>query len=74
MFRRNWRAQAPTTLPTAAANTNFTEPPLRNDRLWSGGILDPTHDAATEAGDAALLQAAVSNVDSGANTFALKLS
>jgi hypothetical protein len=64
----------PTTLPTAAAAANFTGTPLQYELPGSGGILEPTHDAATEAADAALLQAAVSNVDSGAGTFTLTLS
>ena len=62
------------TLPTAIAATNFAGAPLQFDIPGSGGVLAPTHDAAAEATDAALIQAAISNVDAGAGTFTLTLS
>jgi hypothetical protein len=62
------------TMPTATAATNFTGTPLVFDIPGSSGVLSPTHDAAAEAADAALLQAAISDVNAAASTFTLTLS
>jgi hypothetical protein len=59
----------------AKSKALLTGAPLMLDVAGSGGgVLSPTHDAASEAADAALLQAAISSVDSGAGTFTLMLS
>jgi hypothetical protein len=61
-----------TGVPTDTAMANFTGNPLQFALPGSGGILSPTHDAASEAADAALLQASVTAAT--ASTFTLTLT